>query len=418
MKPIRSSACLRRPSASSASLDGRRALALEVQRVLDATEREHDEDAGGSQDPEPALRLAADPAQSLLGLEGRRPMGRWNGLEPFDQASQIRAHPGRREGPSRLHVLEEGLVLDVAVVGRLPREQLLEQEPERVHVAGRGGHLAAGLLGAHVAERPHDGPRLGLEPRELCRGRAATLAKAGPQKRGRSSTTAVSWACTGAGAVACEVVLLRSRGSLGLRAARASQPEVHHLGLPLAGHHHVGGLQISMNDVGGMRRHQGPSDLLGDGQLRGLVQAAPERGWQARSIDELQDEPIALVLLDVVVDPTHVGVVELRQEPGLAQEAGLRGRAQTLVAADGLESDLALEGLVEPGIDLAHATHADVFEDAIVGDDPVHVGRSEDTAKVRARLLVTQACREPPCRPPTASNIPGGAALAPVWRPP
>ena len=48
-----------------------------------------------------------------------------------------------------------------ALPGKAPREELVDDDPERVDVRGRSGLLAARLLGSQIGRRAHHGPHLG-----------------------------------------------------------------------------------------------------------------------------------------------------------------------------------------------------------------------------------------------------------------
>lgn len=72
-------------------------------------------------------------------------------------------------------------------------------------------------------------------------------------------------------------------------------------------------------------------------------------------------------------------MVESRQDARLAQEASSRGRAQALAPGDGLEGDLALEGLVEAEIHVAHAAGAEDVEITLESGVPHEVTKRRVT---------------------------------------
>ncbi len=72
--------------------------------------------------------------------------------------------------------------------------------------------------------------------------------------------------------------------------------------------------------------------------------------------------------LDQVVDLADAGVAELREEPGLAEEAGLDLRAHAVVAAQSLDRHPAVEPRVVAEEDLAHPAGAEARFEADAAD--------------------------------------------------
>ena len=65
--------------------------------------------------------------------------------------------------------------------------------------------------------------------------------------------------------------------------AELCKPEIEHLGVPIAANHHVLGLQVAMDDAGGMRGRQRAADLNRDVERDGLVHAARGEPFTQRS---------------------------------------------------------------------------------------------------------------------------------------
>ncbi len=73
----------------------------------------------------------------------------------------------------------------------------------------------------------------------------------------------------------------------------------------------------------------------------------------------------------VALDQAHlgttgldVGVLELRENARLTQEAGARFGGQPAPGTNGLDRDTAVQGLVEADVDLAHAPFSQEAQDA------------------------------------------------------
>ena len=91
----------------------------------------------------------------------------------------------------------------------------------------------------------------------------------------------------------------------------ARETEIQYLYRAVLRHHHVPRFEIPVNDAGGVRDHEDVGHLFCDAQLGGPVKATLKRDTQILAFDEFQDEPVPMVVLDVVVDATDVRVIEL-----------------------------------------------------------------------------------------------------------
>ncbi len=262
-----------------------------LERVAAGEHRGDDEGRGG-----PALRVL---------LEARED-------RPLDRGVEVGDDRGGLDRPF-VAVLARQLREPLALEGAPPRDELVDQEAERVDVAAGGDLAPLELLGRHVGGRP------------------------------------------GAHVVARE------------RLREAGQAEVGEADLALAVEHHVRGLQVAVEHAllvrrGEPRRHL-PRDVQGL-VLREPPDAAEERR-EVLPVHELhRQEVLTLGLADVphaadgrVRDlPRHAHLaVEALEAPGVALE---RARQE-------LEGHGMLELQVVGAVDLAHPAAAEEADDAV-----------------------------------------------------
>ena len=316
-----------------------------VEAVLGEPEQSQD-DRGREQELPGTLEHGAHPVQGLL-RGGPDPMV---GIgEVVDEPSQ-----GLRDA---LDVGDPGFEGEAKGLGRLEpggmeaptRQELAQQETEGVHVGGRASGLPPGLLRAHVAGGADDSSRRRVQTDALLETRR-------PLREVHRSDSS--------GFVGQHLV-----GQRGLVLRKApSQAEVEDLDGPIRGHQDVRGFQVPVDDpflVGCRQRfedlHGQPEALPGRHRvLEDLAQAAPA--------NELQDEELAVLGLQVVVDPADPGVREAREEPGLLQEAALDLGIVGVAPPDGLDRDLPLQGLVPGDVHLSHPTPSEDLGDPVVAD--------------------------------------------------
>jgi hypothetical protein len=132
------------------------------------------------------------------------------------------------------------------------------------------------------------------------------------------------------------------------------QPEVQHLHLAGLRQHDVLRLEVAMDDVDAMRGYQHLGHGGGDTQLLVVRQPAGERVVQGLAFDVFEDQHVDLAALDVVEDAADVRMIELGESARLAQQALARFAVQALIGMQRLERDLALQLLIEAGVDLPH----------------------------------------------------------------
>src|SRR6185436_10615664 len=153
----------------------------------------------------------------------------------------------------------------------------------------------------------------------------------------------------------------------GVHRLRAGEAEIQHFDPAVIREHHVVGLQVAMDDALLVGRLESAGHGLGDREPRARIAPFAQDLAQSAAADQLQDQEVALLALQIAMDAADVGMVELGEETGLEQEAGASPGGQ-LAAADGLQSDLALELFVEADVDRSHAPFGEIAVDADVTD--------------------------------------------------
>jgi hypothetical protein len=146
---------------------------------------------------------------------------------------------------------------------------------------------------------------------------------------------------------------------------RPREAEVENLGSPARRDHQVRGLQVAVDDSQGVRRDQDADDLFGEAHLRGAVEALADRLPERLSVDQLENEEVALRRLEVVVDLTDVRVFQLREDAGLAQESRPSTRVEVRLP-DGFQCHPPLQLFVVAEVDGPHSASPDKTDDAQV----------------------------------------------------
>ena len=211
--------------------------------------------------------------------------------------------------------------------------ELEEHHAEREHVAGTRDGLAAGLLGRHVAWR--------AENRAHLRGRGV-----GQPRRGR----------------------LRDE---------ARQTEVEELHVTIGTHHDVLGLDVAMDDAGGVRDRKRPRELRAHARDRVGSDGTADERRERMAFHQLHGQEAPAVHVTDLVDGDDIRVVERRSGARLLLEttnrfsvAGERGPKQ-------LQGNLAVKPRVVRLVHLAHPAPADERDDVI----------GADAARQQARVL-------------------------------
>ena len=224
--------------------------------------------------------------------------------------------PATSDGRARRRILRvlAAIVRDAPGVERpLARVELVEHEAERVEVASDRRALAGELLGRHVSGRPAD---LRLGP-DLAR--------------------------------------------------RHGQAEVHDARAAAAVDHHVGRLQVAVQDAAVVRRGEARAELARDLERLVLRQPAdpPEQRRQILAVDVLHREEVPAVHLADVVDAAHVRVRHLPRRPHLREEPIEQRPVRGEAVRQELQRDRLAELQVVGAVDLAHPAAADQPDDPI-----------------------------------------------------
>jgi hypothetical protein len=138
---------------------------------------------------------------------------------------------------------------------------------------------------------------------------------------------------------------------------RLGQTEIQHLDDAVVAHHHVGGLEIAMDDAALVRAFEREGDLPGDSEdVVDRHGAAVDEARERTSVDQFHDDRSSVAGRLEAIHLRDVGMVQRRQRLGFAFEA-----AQAIgIPRDGfgqdLNRDVPVEDRVASPIDLAHTT--------------------------------------------------------------
>ena len=164
----------------------------------------------------------------------------------------------------------------------------------------------------------------------------------------------------------------RSAWSRACRLEDLGQPPVHDLDLAERADHHVGRLQVAVDDAVGVGVADRLADLLEDGQepaaAGGRAAAAPQQVRRGSaplmSFMARNGRPSGRVPSSWTAGMP--GCCELAGDPGLvAEAAGRCGVGGVLVAAEHLDGDLAVQRGVAGAVDDAHAAAGDLVEEFV-----------------------------------------------------
>ena len=274
-----------------------------------------------------------------------RPMedgGRRGDREPEGQRTDQHASggdhrpPGQRleerlhRGPSLLGIRVQAALQDGLNPRRNPPHRMVEArrmsagqgfakgEAEAVDVGAAGRFAPLSLLGCHVGGRPGDA---------ACTGERAQI-------RGGYELLALG---------------LSLRGG-------PRQAKVGHADAAIRAHQHVLGLEVAVDQAGGLRGRQPLSRLQNDAHDLahgvGLAHPRPQSG----PLDQLHRQEQLAIERPHIVNGDHMGVGDLGERPRLPLQPGLRQVNVFIgIGREELERYLAVELAIEGGVDHAHA---------------------------------------------------------------
>ena len=149
--------------------------------------------------------------------------------------------------------------------------------------------------------------------------------------------------------------------------AAAGEAEVHHANAAVGADHHVVGLEVAVDQAGGVGRRDAEGDVLQHAQDLGpAARALAGPRGQRLSGDELHRDPHTRAVGANVVDRDDVRVRQAGERLGLAEQP--RVAVAALAREDELEGDLAVELRVVSGVDDTHAAGADPAEHDVTAD--------------------------------------------------
>jgi hypothetical protein len=177
------------------------------------------------------------------------------------------------------------------------------------------------------------------------------------------------------------------------------EPEVHHAHALVVVDHHVVGLEVAVDQPGRVGRRD-PAGDVGEQHAQELGPAArpllAPTAERLAAVHELHGDPHLIAVRADVVDGDHVGVRELGQRLGLAQQPEAPMGSRRRSGSSKLERDLAVELRIVGGVHDAHAAGAEPVEQDVAPDH--RAARQRAGAGARSHQAA-RARTVNPCRP-------------------
>jgi hypothetical protein len=180
---------------------------------------------------------------------------------------------------------------------------------------------------------------------------------------------------------------LRHGEGVGFRTGQLRQTEVENLGLAAIRHEDVGGLDVAVQDAPAVRYVEPVRNLHRQLQQQPhLERPSVDAMVEGAALEQFhRQEGTALVFVDLV-DGADVRMVQRRGHPGFTQEALGAGAVGTVLGAQELERDRAMQLDVLGLEDDAHAAGAEWFENAVVRDDLANHGENRSLEPARGNV--------------------------------
>ena len=137
-----------------------------------------------------------------------------------------------------------------------------------------------------------------------------------------------------------------------MRVLRFGESEVEHLDVAVGSHDSVRRFEVAVHDTVLMNERDHVEELDRDVHGFGPRQARFQSTAKAPAIDQLEHEKVVVLPCNLVINRADVGMIELREDPCLVQESGLRVGPQTVLGSNRFQGDPALEGVVKAPVDV------------------------------------------------------------------
>jgi hypothetical protein len=153
------------------------------------------------------------------------------------------------------------------------------------------------------------------------------------------------------------------------------QAEIENLGLAAFGNEYVSGLDVSMDDAGGVSDIESVGNL--DSKVKNLLDEESltmDMLAESFTVNEFHGDEGMVVLFANIINCADAGVIESGSGVRFAAETLQRLGILLQVIGEKFQSDDAVKAGVQGLVDDTHSASAEFFQDAIVRDGPVNHG--------------------------------------------